>query len=112
VAAFLIAAYFWNDHREATPAPAGSAASYSAGTQYRGLCLQLNDAHNPIEMYSPLIREIAALGANAILLSVDGYMEHAKARSIFIDARNTPSKTELVALIKEAKARGLFVIVM
>lgn len=97
-----------------TPAPENTrlVLSGNAGVDYRGMCLQVSTGYDPVTMYSPLLKEIAALGANSVLISTAGYMEHAKSRAIFVDARKTPSKTELVALLKDAKAQGMRVIFM
>jgi hypothetical protein len=80
--------------------------------EYRGLAIQLSSGHRPVETISPLLPEIADLGANTVLFSPAGYMEHARSQAIFIDARHTPSAAAQVALIRLARKLGLRVIVM
>lgn len=89
-----------------------SAPAVAAPLEYRGVALQLNDGTRPIERYGPQLEEIAELGANTVLLSVAGYMEHARSQSVFIEARKVPSQAQLKTLIQKARARGLNVLVM
>ncbi len=79
---------------------------------YRGLAIQLSDGRDPLGTYSPLLSEIAGMGANAVLLSTAARMEHARSQAIFVDARETPSSEEFVALIRRARELSLRVIVM
>lgn len=78
----------------------------------RGMAIQVSNGHNPLDVYPPMLREIADLGANAVLLSPAGYMEHAKAQSIVIDVRRTPTRADFAAIIREAHRLGLKVILM
>lgn len=82
-----------------------------AALAFRGMAIQLSDGYNP-QRYLPMIDEIADLGANTVLLTTSGYMEHAKAQAIMIDARKTPSRPELVRIIRHARERDLKVILM
>jgi len=91
------------DTPPATPAPV---------PMYRGLAVQLSDGRDPVGTYSPLLSEIAGMGANAVLLSTAARMEHARSQAIFVDARETPSSEEFVALIRRARELSLHVIVM
>ncbi len=97
-------------------APAGARVSPHAGIgegiAFRGVAVQMQSGFGPRELYLPKIREVAALGANTVLLTTAGYMEHAQAQVIFIDARKSPSPEEFKELIREAKKLGLRVIVM
>lgn len=77
----------------------------------RGVALQLHSA-GVSEDYASAIHEIADLGANTILFAVHGYMEHARANAITIDARKTPSPERLAALIDVAHRRELRVMLM
>ncbi len=89
-----------------------SAESREAGTAFRGVAIQLASGYKPTETYGPLIDEIADLGANTVLLSPAGYMEHARAQGLFLDVRNSPSPESLRSLIKRAHDRGLRVVLM
>ena len=84
----------------------------SAGLQYRGMAIQVASGYKPLETYGPLLPEIANLGANAVLLSVAGHMEHARAQSIFIDARKVPPPEDFETLIRQARELGLKTIIM
>jgi hypothetical protein len=97
-------------NRDATPLRA--AAGGVVGAPDRGLAVQLNTGHSALDAYRPLLREIAGLGANCVLLAIAGQMEHAKSQSIFIDARKTPSRADLKTLLLDARQLGLRVTVM
>lgn len=98
---------------EPPPAPRPHVALLTgAGMGYRGVAIQMQSGFGPKETYLPLIREVAALGANTVLLTTAGFMEHAQAQVIFIDARKSPSPEEFKELIRETKKLGLKVIVM
>lgn len=80
--------------------------------EMRGVALQLRTSHKAVKTYLPLIREIDELGANTILLSPAGYMEHAESQNVFIDARKVPSDEDFRILIRHARQMELDVIVM
>lgn len=108
-------------HRSET-APAGVAARFVAygdaqgqaavALDYRGVAIQVQSGFGPVETYRPLLREVAALGADTVMLCPSGFMEHAKSQGIYIDARKCPGPQEFRALVSEARAAGLRVIVM
>lgn len=79
---------------------------------WRGMSIQLARGPDALEVYLPLVREVAELGANTILFSVAGHMEHARSQSIYIDARGTPSREDLLKLIAAAHEVRLNVILM
>lgn len=79
---------------------------------WRGVAIQLNNGWTPLQTYVPMLREIAELGADTVLLSTAAHMEHAKAQALFIDHRFTPGRDELAALLKEARKLGLRTILM
>lgn len=76
------------------------------------MAIQINTGYDVLETYVPLLRQIADLGANTVLISAAGYMEHAKSQAIFLDGRRAPSKTDLIALIREARKLRLRVMLM
>lgn len=82
------------------------------GLQYRGVALQINTGLNAVETYVPLLTEIAGLGADSVLICSAGYMEHARAQAIFIDALKTPSQRDFVTILQEARKLNLRVILM
>ncbi|TWT44245.1 hypothetical protein RAS1_06550 [Phycisphaerae bacterium RAS1] len=98
----------------ARPAAAASGDGQPAAATgaYRGLAIQLRTGFGPVERYGPLLREIADLGADTVMLCPCGFMEHARSQGIFVDVRKTPSPPDLVALTKEARRLGLRPIIM
>lgn len=96
----------------------GSAAQNDAqdvharSIRVRGMAVQFNTFYQADESFRRALDEIAELGANSVLLSTAGYMEHAHAQAIYIDSRKLPSREEFVELIRHARKRGLYVILM
>ena len=79
---------------------------------WRGMAIQLCKGPEALETYTPLIGEVAGLGANTLLLSVAGYMEHARSQAIYVDARVIPSREVLLKLIEEAHRHELRTVLM
>ena len=101
----------------AVPIAAGGASSAEASaavgpTRLRGVAFQITSSYDFEATYLRILNEVTELGANSVLICPSGHMEHAKAQAIFIDARKTPSKTELLKLLGEARQRNLHVTVM
>lgn len=112
---FTGAALWWSLPPQSTGPQAAAAATGEikpSTADYRGLAIQVASGYKPVETYGALLREITALGANSVLLSVAGYMEHATAQSIYIDARKVPAPEDFKTVIRQARALGLKVIVM
>ncbi len=116
VGAAVVAALIWAGWREsadargpATPPPPTSAPT---GVEYRGLAIPIQSGYKPVETFTPLLHEVAEQGANTVLFSTPGFMEHAESQKIFIEARKTPSAEEFETLIRRAREHGLRVIVM
>lgn len=80
--------------------------------QYHGVAIQLSTGLHALATYRPLINQVADLGADTVLLSPSGTMEHARSQGLYVDARYTPSAEALGALIDQAHAHGLRVILM
>ena len=76
------------------------------------MSIQLSRGPGALGEYQPLIGEVAELGANTLLLSVAGYMEHARSQAIYIDAQKTPARDDLIALVREARRHKLRTILM
>lgn len=93
------------------PAPAPQAPSDGV-VPYRGLAIQVHSGYQPVATFEPLLKEVAELGANAVLFSTPGYMEHARSQSIYIDARKVPAPADFQELIRRANALGLRVFLM
>jgi hypothetical protein len=91
---------------------APDATSAPATIEYRGLAIPTQSGYKPLETFTPLLQEIAAMGANTVLFSTPGFMEHAESQNIFIEARKTPAPEQFVELIRRARQLDLRVIVM
>jgi len=80
---------------------------------YRGMAVQVASGwYKPQETYIPLLREIAGLGANTVLLCIPGQMEHATSQSIYIDVRKVPPPEDLKTIIRAGRDAGLRVLIM
>ena len=79
---------------------------------YHGLAIQLHDSADAVSRYSRLLREIAALGADTVLISVNCFQEHVDSVLIEVDPAVTPSDAELAELIGIAHGLGLRVVLM
>ena len=88
------------------PLPSG------AGPVYRGLAVQVQSGYEPVTSYRALFSEIAAMGANTVLLAGTGFMEHAESQQIYIEARKSPSRAEFKEIVRAARAEDLQVILM
>src|SRR5262245_16368545 len=76
------------------------------------MAIQITHGPNAFDTYAPLLKEIADLGADTVLLSCAGYMEHARSQMIVPDVLRTPSKEDFVDLLLKAKEYKLRVILM
>ena len=109
---WLIAIILLIDSPAWADAPKQDSAKTNHQTPWRGMSIQLTTGPGAMEKYPPLIAEAAELGANTILLSVAGYMEHARSQAIYIDARKTPARGDLIDLIGEARRHKLRTVLM
>src|ERR1041384_1402085 len=102
------------DDRAGTPKPQvrSEQATREPALNYRGLAIQITHGLNAFETYAPLLKEVADLGADTVLLSIAGYMEHAHAQMIVPDLLRTPSKEDFVDLLLKAKEYKLRVVLM
>jgi hypothetical protein len=94
------------------PAQAAEQQVAKEPVQWRGMAIQLREGPGALDIYLPLIREVAELGADTLLLSVAGHMEHAQSQAIYLDARQVPSRADLMTLIREAHKHHLRTILM
>lgn len=77
---------------------------------YHGLAIQLHPIGDPVTVYGSLIREVADLGADTVLLSVNGYQEDID--SLIIEINPSPSEAQCLKLLKIAHGRGMRVVLM
>jgi len=114
-AGVALAAYFWTGRPDPvvpTPTPTTTFVPTHGTVPYRGMAIQVASGYKPAETFGPLLEEIADLGANTVLLSVAGFMEHARSQAIYVDARKVPAPNDFQRLIAQAHQLGLKVIVM
>ncbi len=79
---------------------------------WRGVAVQIQTNYRVRERFEPVLDEIAGLGANAVKISVAAWMEHAGSQAIYIEQRRAPSRDDLLALIRAARADQLQVLLM
>ncbi|HUU82506.1 MAG TPA: glycoside hydrolase TIM-barrel-like domain-containing protein [Phycisphaerae bacterium] len=91
---------------------AGGDEQPAAEAPYRGLAVQIHQGRNPVEEYGPLIREVADLGADTILLSADGLQENIDSIVIDIEPERVPGPDQWLELFRIAHDSGLRVVLM
>lgn len=97
-----------------TAAPTFSHSSRTSslvGLPYRGVGMQIQRV-DWIDRYKESIDEIAAVGADTVLLVVDSRQENGSSSRIYLDMRMTPTPQQLADLIGHAKGKKLRVILM
>jgi len=82
-----------------------------SGLPFRSIGIQVQRV-DWIDKYEQSIDEIAAEGADTVLLVVDSRQENGTASHIYLDMRMTPTPEKLSELIGHAKKHGLRVILM
>ena len=87
------------------------ATSRPGGLPFRGVSMQLQRV-DWIDKYEKSVDEIADVGADTVLLVVEGRQENGKSSHIYLDMRQTPTPEKLGELIDHAKARHLRVVLM
>jgi hypothetical protein len=97
--------------------PAGSTravwspATLPTGLPYRGVGMQIQRV-DWIDRYEKSMDQIAALGADTVLLVVDSRQENGRSSHLYLDMRMTPTPDKLGELIDHAKQDKLRVILM
>lgn len=85
--------------------------SPTSGLPLRSIGMQVQRV-DWIDRYKQSIDEIAAVGADTVLLVVDSRQENGTSSRIYLDMRMTPTPAQLADLIQHAKSRGLRVVLM
>ena len=77
LAVALWLAYMPSDVQRTLPATASQPAATveSNDLRFNGLAIQIDRSHRAVEYYSPLIQEIADLGADTIMIANAAYQE-------------------------------------
>lgn len=83
-----------------------------ANLGYHGMSWQIHYAPDSVDKAKVLLREIAELGADTVLIGNAGYQEHAGSKSFQIDPKVTPSKEQWLEIFRIAHDNGLRVILM
>jgi len=91
--------------------PTTTRAADATGLPYRSVCMQIQRL-DWIDKYCRSMDEIAALGADTVLLVIDTRQENGKSSRIYLDLRMTPTVAQMETLLRHAKKLGLRVIVM
>ena len=79
---------------------------------FHGVAVQLASNWKAVERYGRLVEEVAALGANSVMLTVDVYQEHAGSGGVKMDPEHIPAREDLLAILRIADEAGLRVIMM
>jgi hypothetical protein len=94
----------------AAPAPSAVSAPDEI-LPLRGVAMQIQRV-DWIDRYAESIDEIAALGADTVMLVVDARQQDGSSTRIYLDMRMTPTPEQLGRLIRHAKDLGLRVVIM
>jgi hypothetical protein len=79
---------------------------------YHGMAIQVYSADNVVARYGQMIREIAELGADTVLFSLDGFQKHVESTDIRTDPKRTPTDDEWLELFDLAHNQGLRIVLM
>jgi hypothetical protein len=78
----------------------------------KGVAVQVHPAKDPVAEYGRLIREVAELGADTVLISANAYQEDVDSLTINAKAEGSPTDEQWVELFTIAHESGLRVIFM
>jgi hypothetical protein len=79
---------------------------------YHGVAIQVYSADRAVERYGQMIREIADLGADTVLFSLDAFQKHVESTDIWTDPERTPTDEEWLELFDRAHERNLRIVLM
>lgn len=120
----LSAAFWWLDSRpqkmdssdHSVPVGVNHLASVAGHAtlpiSFDGLAVQVSTSYKPVETYTRLVDEVAALGAQCVMFSVNGYQEHAGSSRIYIDSDKTPSPDDWQSIFSAARRRDMRIVLM
>lgn len=83
-----------------------------ANPPYHGVAIQVHSSRDVFETYGRMIHEIAGLGADTVMFSVNGYQQHVESTRIVTDPDDTPTDEEWMHLFALARHDGLRVVLM
>jgi len=79
---------------------------------FHGLAVQTHPNPDPVGTYGPLIREVAGLGADTVLLSANAYQEDVDSMVIRIESDGVPTEAQWLELFRIAHGSGLRIVLM
>ncbi len=93
-------------------ADAEPAARRPAALAYHGLAIQVHGGQDAVQGCGRLIREVAGLGADTVLLSANGYQEDIDSVVITSDGPGDPTDEQWLELFNVARGCGLHIVLM
>ena len=108
VAAFLMRV------RDSVPeaVPARRAIPVPSGGPLHGVALQIHSFGSAVPRHRRAIDEIAALGADTLLIAAAAYQDHAASNDLALDAKRTGTPEEWAEIFAAARQGGLRIILM
>ncbi len=94
----------WSLAADVAP-PAGDAAPL-ADRPYQGLAVQVHPGRDALKTNTRLIHEVADLGADTVLLSVNGYQKRVESLAILFDGPGAPTDAQWLELFAVAHGRS------
>lgn len=95
----------------AGPAGTGKPASALLAGQIRGFSIQLNNK-DATAQYLAAIDELAGMGCTSINFVIAARQENVKSEAMAIDWNNLPNQTEIERILKHAKEKNIYTILM
>ncbi|MCP4250500.1 MAG: hypothetical protein GY778_25940, partial [bacterium] len=92
--------------------PTNGAAAPPADRPYHGLAVQVHPGRDALETSKRLIHEVADLGADTVLLSVNGYQKRVESLAIQFDGPGSLTNAQWLDLFGVAHGRGLHIVLM
>ncbi|MBN1343139.1 MAG: hypothetical protein JXQ73_10690 [Phycisphaerae bacterium] len=112
IAAISLVTMWWSSPGLALDRPGTSTSSRGSSVDhYYGVAIQVDTSNKPVEMFGPLLREIASLGSNTVLIGADAYQKNASSGKLYLDSKKTPTEEQWKELLTIARKEcGLKVI--
>lgn len=120
--AMLGSAFWWaSTGKESSPAPKPAPLTFPPAERrplapltqpLHGMSWPIHHSHDVVNQARQMLREIADLGADTVLISNPGYQEHAGSESFQLDPEVTPSAEEWKQIFDIAHQNGLRVVLM
>ncbi len=92
--------------------PARRAIPVPSGGPLHGVALQIHSFGSAVPQHRRAIDEIAALGADTLLIAAAAYQDHAASNDLALDAKRTGTPEEWAEIFAAARQGGLRIILM